>query len=372
MKSKTKLIIFNIALFIILFLNTFINIFDYWGMVIFLLGINIIFKFLFGFEKDNHRYIKDIILNVIIILLIYFLVYYILGLVVGFVKTSASYSFYKIIKFIIPYVLYIILKEFLRYQMLQKSGKSKYLFLMIFFVFLLFDIINSIDYKAITNANDIFLFFSLTLVPSISSNIVACYISNKVGYKPNIIWQVVFGLYFSLLPIVPDLGIYIDSMIKFLFPLIIGYNVYRFFEKRKIKSFEFKKTNKEFIIILFLNIVVLALSYFSSGIFRYQSIVIASNSMNPKIKVGDVVILDRKIDYSNIKIGDVIAYHYNSMIIIHRVVKIEKVGKDYYYYTKGDNNNVIDNYIVYDDTVLGIVDKKIPFIGFPAVWLNEL
>ena len=52
--------------------------------------------------------------------------------------------------------------------------------------------------------------------------------------------------------------------------------------------------------------------------------------------------------------------------------QLEKVTDTYYFYTKGDANKEKDNYIVYSDTILGLVDNKIPLIGYFAVWLNEL
>ena len=43
-----------------------------------------------------------------------------------------------------------------------------------------------------------------------------------------------------------------------------------------------------------------------------------------------------------------------------------------YIYTKGDANKNIDNYIVEKRYVIGNVKFKIPYIGLPTVWLNEL
>ena len=44
--------------------------------------------------------------------------------------------------------------------------------------------------------------------------------------------MLVSGLYEPLMPFVPDIGLYIESLIRFLFPFILMLNVYRFFEKR--------------------------------------------------------------------------------------------------------------------------------------------
>ena len=42
------------------------------------------------------------------------------------------------------------------------------------------------------------------------------------------------------------------------------------------------------------------------------------------------------------------------------------------YYTKGDANEQIDGYKITMDMVIGTVNFKIPYIGYPTVWVNEL
>ena len=66
-KSYLKLIIFDILLLVFLILSSFIlNILrNYYYMDIFLIGLLIAFKFIFGFEKDRHRFVKDIIINIL-------------------------------------------------------------------------------------------------------------------------------------------------------------------------------------------------------------------------------------------------------------------------------------------------------------------
>jgi signal peptidase I len=95
--------------------------------------------------------------------------------------------------------------------------------------------------------------------------------------------------------------------------------------------------------------------------------------LKPNINIGDIVIINQKYDNSKLKINDVIAYEYENKIIIHRLVKIEKVTKtEYYYYTKGDANNAMDNYIVYENMIKGIVEEKIPYLGYPTIWINRI
>ena len=373
-KSHVKLAVFDIFLIIVLLLNSFIlSILNtYLRMSIFVLILLVIFKILFGFEKDNHRYTKDIMMNITIIYLSSFIVYYLFGLIIGFVRTNTHYSFYGIRTFIIPYVLMIIAKEYLRYQMITKSQKSKYLLFITFVIFVLIDVTNNINSSDFGSYYGGFIFFAVNLLPAISNNIVANYIVKKVGYKNNILWLLIAGLYANLLPIVPNTGLYVGSMIKFLFPLIILYNIYLFWEKKSNNVPTRDSEGKNYLVVSSLLVFIAVLVYFTSGYFRFYIIAIATGSMTPNIYKGDIVVIDKKFDYSSLRVGQVIAYKYENKIIVHRLVNIVNTDDTYYFYTKGDANNADDNYVIYEDTVIGVVNVRIPYIGLPTVWLNEL
>ena len=373
-KSYIKLIIFDILLIIILLLNNFIlNILgNYWYMVIFLLIILMAFKFTFGFEKDNRRYTKDIILNILIIYLISFIIYYIFGIFIGFIKTDNYLNLFGIKTFIIPYILMIILREYLRSQMLNKTDKSKKMTIITCIIFIIFELLVRISNASLNSNYNVFIFLALTALPIICNNIVCTYIAKKVGYKANIFWLLIAGLYSVILPFIPNVGIYIESLIRLLFPFVLMYNVYSFYEKR-IKNIPKSFIKKRiYIEIPALAILVFILGYFVSGLFRYYAIAVATGSMKPNINVGDIVIIDQNKKYQDLKIGDVIAYKYHEVVVIHRIQDIIKVKDDYYFYTKGDANDQVDNYTIYSNTIMGKVDIKIPYIGLPTVWLNKL
>ena len=372
-KSYLKLIVFNVVLIVFFILNSFIwNILNYKSSVLLLIILALFDKFFLGLEKDNHRFIKDIVFNILIITLTFFILFYLFGLFIGFVRTTNYYSWYGFSNIIIPYIIVIILKEFLRYQLISKSGNNKKLIVLLFITFLLFDITSGVKIMSWKTGYDVFMFFAMTVFPAVSTNITCFYIAKKVGYKPNILWLLFLNLYGVLLPIVPNTGLYVGTMINFLFPLILLYNVYYFFNSKKGDvPLRDRKLMLSFVVPT-AAIFILTVVYFVSGFFRYYAITIATGSMIPNIYKGDIVVIDRKTNISQIKEGQVIAYKREDRIIVHRVVNIEKVGETYYFYTKGDANNAKDNYIVYEDMIVGTVNSKIPYIGLPTVWLNEL
>ena len=88
--------------------------------------------------------------------------------------------------------------------------------------------------------------------------------------------------------------------------------------------------------------------------------------MDPIFSRGDAVIYDKN-DIDNIKIGDVIAFRQSGVVITHRIVKIgNNIIK-----TKGDANNGVDYFDVKPSDVLGKVEYRVKFIGYPTLWLNE-
>lgn len=93
--------------------------------------------------------------------------------------------------------------------------------------------------------------------------------------------------------------------------------------------------------------------------------------MEKTISKGDVVIVNKK--YNNLKEEDIIAYNYEGKIVVHRINEIIYSNKDsdMYIYTKGDANKEKDKYKVTEEMIIGVVNFKIPLIGYPTVLLNE-
>ena len=229
-KGYRRLLIFEIVLFAILIINSFVqNILNNYIMSIFLVLSIILFKIFFGLEKDRHRYIKDIIYDIIIVLIVSFLLYYLFGIIIGFYRAGNYYNFYSIRTILIPLVLNIVLIEYLRYQMISKSDGSKLLLITTCILFVLMDVTNAIYFADVSTSYQKFMFIALTLLPSISKSIVSCFITNKVGYKPNIVWVLVLEIYIYLIPIIPNPNEYILSIIRFVFPFVIMHKVYSFF-----------------------------------------------------------------------------------------------------------------------------------------------
>lgn len=373
-KSYIKLFSLEIILFFFLILNSFVSsILSRYNLIMCLILLIFLFKKGFGFEKDRHRFTKDIIMEMIIFLLGYFILYYVFGLVIGFYRAGNYFTLNGFRDFLIPLTIIAILKEFLRYNFMQKSEGSKILRVCTIVLFILLDVTNVLYYSNYDSKYEVFLFIALYLMPAISKNIACSYITVKTGYKPVIFYQLVMTLYIYILPILPNPSEYISSIIQFVVPLILMYRMYLLFDKYTNKVVERNYNKRSFAVFVPTLIVTAILVYFVSGYFHFHAIAIASGSMSPEINKGDVVVIE-KIDekYDLLREGQVIAYKHGNIVVVHRLINIIKSDNNYYFYTKGDANEDDDNWVINQDDIIGIVKVKVPFVGLPTVWLNEL
>ena len=375
MKKKNpyiRIFIFLVLLLITLVINSFIyNFLSNYYMVIFLVFLLFIIKFFYGFEKDRHRYIKDVIITLFIYIFTFLILYYLFGLIVSFAK-SGYYTLELFINFTLRTFLIIVFRELLRYQVLNKCDGNSRVTILSIITFVMLDLTNVIYFYSFNDNYSIFIFIALYLLPFISNNLLATYLSKKVGYKPVIFFMLIINLYPFLLPIIPNPNRYLASIINFCFPLVVLYKQYMFFKKEDDEHIvrDYNKKNISWLFVSFTITVVLV--YFTSGYFRYHAIAVASGSMYPIINKGDVVIIDKDIKYDSFNKGDVIAFNYSNVIIVHRIVNIVYDRGKYFFYTKGDANKNNDNYVIKQDMIEGKVKVKVPLVGYPTVWLNEM
>lgn len=139
------------------------------------------------------------------------------------------------------------------------------------------------------------------------------------------------------------------------------------------------------LIALFLAYYTISSKIYESRGEKYEPLVslytIVSGSMEPNIKVYDVVISKKVKSPQDIKVGDVITFVSTSsiskgMTITHRVIEVVETEKGVGYRTKGDNNLSPDTMPAEYNNVIGKVFLRIPqlgriqsFIGTQSGWL---
>jgi len=133
--------------------------------------------------------------------------------------------------------------------------------------------------------------------------------------------------------------------------------------EKKTKEIIYKCFSVLIYLLVFVILIYLFINEITSiKISGYEAFVIVSESMEPQINTGDIVII-KPIPEKDIKVGSVITFEKNNEYITHRVTKIENEENKKLYTTKGDNNKVEDLEKTEYSQIKGIQVGKIPFIG---------
>ncbi len=135
-----------------------------------------------------------------------------------------------------------------------------------------------------------------------------------------------------------------------------------------MKGKEVSKTLK----LLVCGLIILLVIFMSLKSLAYKPIIVISSSMEPDIVRNSVVIIDTKLKYEELEVGDVINYtHPEHKGVIHKVFQKSKTVEGPMYLTSGINpktNQVIDNWVVgsdmYEGKVIKVFNWLSPIITF--------
>lgn len=96
----------------------------------------------------------------------------------------------------------------------------------------------------------------------------------------------------------------------------------------------------------------------------YHPVALASGSMEPALRAGDVVVVNPNAD---VALGSIIDYRTESGTRMHRVIEVVDDG----FRTKGDSNQSPDQHLVTSDDLRGVGVFVVPFVGLPRHWFEE-
>lgn len=117
-------------------------------------------------------------------------------------------------------------------------------------------------------------------------------------------------------------------------------------------------------------VALLVLAYGSVGNRWYRAVVVTSGSMSPVFEAGDMIIVTPPPE--ELRPGTIVSLRAGEEIVTHRIVRVEPDGR---LYTKGDANNVLDQWVVDPADprcpirVIGVYRGRIPYVGFAVDWL---
>jgi len=216
---------------------------------------------------------------------------------------------------------------------------------------------------------DLIRYAGNTILPTFSENLLVSYLVFLGGPLPAMVYQGIVRGFEWFCPILPDLGWMTRTLLGTLIPLFSMMVVQHLYarEAREVRKVSLKKENPAPMVLA--SIASVLIIWFAVGLFPVYPSVIVTGSMEPEIKAGDMVLV-KKADNKEIKIGDIIEFRYNQIMVTHRVVDI-KSEDALMYQTKGDNNPSADHELVSPQQVRGKVVAVIPKMGWPALFIRS-
>lgn len=125
--------------------------------------------------------------------------------------------------------------------------------------------------------------------------------------------------------------------------------------------------------LLVANITIIINSYVNPdevpSFLGYKPFIVLSDSMNPVINSGDLVIT-KETEAGALNVGDIISYRSGDSVVTHRIAEITETDGALSFITKGDANNTEDGKPVSADMVEGTTLSILPKLGNVALYMQ--
>lgn len=315
---------------------------------------------------------RQILLIMSVFALVFVTLYYLSGLRFGFYNNPYKLSVGNFFSFFLPVAIIIFSTELIRYVMMAQKGRAAKVLCYFSCVFADILIVSSIS--NITTFGRFMEVFAGALFPALLSNLLFAYLTTRYGFYPNLAYRAITTLHAYALPITSGISPALEIFCELISVIIVFLFIDTLFERKRrfalgnpspLWRFA-SKALTVVVVIMMLSVVMLV-----SNQFRYGSLVIATESMTGELNKGDVIIYE-SYDKHNIPEGQVIVFEKNDSVVVHRVVDIKIINGVKQYYTKGDANEHNDTGFITDSDIVGLVNYKLPFIGYPTLWMRSL
>ena len=311
---------------------------------------------------------KEVLLLLTIIATLFAILMHMSGLFFEYYKNPYFVTLEILVKTILPLAAIIVGSEVIRYVLI--SQKNTVVSIIAYLTCAALEILMFSSIAGTDTFNKFMDMFGMTFFPALSANVFYHFVSKDYGALPNIAYRLITTLYVYFVPTSVAIPDALSSCIKIVFPILMLAFVSSLYAKRKNNAVQ--KGKKTSLIAAIVSMcIIISVAMLISCEFRYGAVVIATESMTGEINKGDMIIYEQ-YDNQRIKEGQVIVFLRNKSRIIHRVVEIKHIGNEIRYYTKGDANEDRDDGYVTEAEIVGLTDIKIPFLGYPTLWLREL
>lgn len=294
------------------------------------------------------------------------------GIVDGFGKSPYNHSIRGIFLNIILTGSMLIGRERIRSYFVNSLTDEENYFVFIFVaLFMTFTGISFNRFSNLHGIEGIVKFAAQHVAPEFSQNLFAVYLSYLGGPLPSGIYLGMVQAFNWFSPVLPNMKWITAALIGVLCPvfsLTVMQNMYAV-EARIVKRKDREKESPLSWILT--SLLSIAIIWFAVGVFPIYPSVVATGSMEPIIKPGDVILVNKSIYLNNLKTGDVIQFQRENILISHRIIEIIEDAKGKSFRTKGDNNSAADGEAVKPELVKGKIIRVVPKIGWPTLLLRS-
>lgn len=317
-------------------------------------------------------YTKSVWLIVGVIGLLYVMFYYVTALFFGFTRTGYGFSSSVIFELTIPVAVIIVASELIRYVLCAQNSKLATVFC--YLSCLAADVLICNTLPGVTSFSWFMELVGMVLLPGIISNLLYNYLTVRYGFLPGIILRASTVWIFYLIPYGSAISDSLLSMINLLLPIGIYFFIDSLYERKKRYALgntsRVRRVVSKIITVLAVVIMIGTVMLISNH-FYYGALVIATDSMTGELNKGDVAIFERYEEQDLVE-GQVVVFDQNGTMVVHRIVDIKIINGVARYYTKGDMNDSLDDGYRTDGNVVGLVNHKLPYLGYPTLWLRGL
>jgi signal peptidase len=250
---------------------------------------------------------------------------------------------------------------------LVNSYKGKYTVPFIALISVIF-VFTRLSTREIPNLNisiTLMQYFGGTFFPAFAESLLTSYFAYLGGFVPAAVFHGILLVFERFSPVLPDLTWPMKTFLGCfvpIFTLLFVRHIY-FLQARILKRTTTQ--SEELFSWLLTSVISVVMIWFAVGLFPVYPSVIVTGSMEPQIKPGDVVLV-QKMSGEEVRTGDVIQYYEPEyrINITHRVIAINDEEGPMSLITKGDNNFRADVEPVMPEQVRGKVIKVVPKIGW--------
>ncbi len=314
-----------------------------------------------------HR--RAVMLIVAIFAAFYMTVLLLTGFHFGFYLAVVPFGFSSIIKYILPFVIAIISTEIIRSALLGQKGRLPWLFA--FAIGLVSEILMQTTFAHVTSFNRFVDLAGMILLPAAMGQMLYQHLSANYASLPSTVYRLTVTLFSYVIPITSGIPDVLVALVALLAPLLLLFFIRLLYGKRE-KTARSKRGGRWFYsavaaVLLF----VISFAMLVSGQFRYGLLIIATESMTGELNQGDVALYEQYTDQV-VTENEVVVFEKDDRVTVHRVVDVAHIDGENRYYTKGDANDDADYGYITDESIIGVVKGKLPYFGYPTLWLHEL